>query len=120
MKFTVWNTPACPLVSEPGDPCPHILEGVMTTLGKGRAIVIIGTLGNFKTLRFNELKFKLGNVSPKTLSARLRELEEEGLVDRESYNEIPPRVDYTLSSKGLALNKALRSLLVWAQDVDHD
>ena len=120
MKITVWGAPTCPLVREPGDPCPHILEGVITVLGRSWAMVIIGTLGNFDHLRFNELKTKLGHISPKTLAARLRNLQDKGLIERESYNEIPPRVEYELSAKGRALNQALRPLLSWAQDADHE
>jgi DNA-binding HxlR family transcriptional regulator len=53
--------------------------------------------------RFCELERSLGGISPRTLSLRLRALEEEGIVARQTYPEVPPRVEYELTEKGLAL-----------------
>jgi DNA-binding HxlR family transcriptional regulator len=53
--------------------------------------------------RFCELERSLNGISPRTLSLRLRALEEEGIVDRQTYAEVPPRVEYTLTAKGRAL-----------------
>ncbi len=53
--------------------------------------------------RFGELLEALGNISPKTLSQRLKMLEEVRIVDRHAYIEIPPRVEYSLTEKGKAL-----------------
>ncbi len=53
--------------------------------------------------RFCELERSLQGISPRTLSLRLRALEEEGIVERLSYPEVPPRVEYALTKKGLAL-----------------
>ncbi len=53
--------------------------------------------------RFCELERSLGGISPRTLSLRLRALEEEGIVDRQTYPEVPPRVEYALTEKGRAL-----------------
>jgi len=53
--------------------------------------------------RFCELERSLTGISPRTLSLRLRALEEEGIVERLSYPEVPPRVEYALTAKGLAL-----------------
>jgi DNA-binding HxlR family transcriptional regulator len=53
--------------------------------------------------RFCELERSLGGISPRTLSLRLRALEEEGIVERHMYPEVPPRVEYSLTAKGLAL-----------------
>lgn len=55
------------------------------------------------TRRFTELERSLQGISPKTLSERLRELERQGIVDRESFAEVPVRVQYTLTAKGRAL-----------------
>jgi DNA-binding HxlR family transcriptional regulator len=55
------------------------------------------------TTRFCELERSLAGISPRTLSLRLRALEEEGIVARHSYGEVPPRVEYALTEKGLAL-----------------
>jgi DNA-binding HxlR family transcriptional regulator len=53
--------------------------------------------------RFCELERSLTGISPRTLSLRLRALEEEGIVERQTYAEVPPRVEYTLTAKGRAL-----------------
>ena len=53
--------------------------------------------------RFCELERSLQGISPRTLSLRLRALEEEGIVERHTYPEVPPRVEYALTRKGLAL-----------------
>jgi DNA-binding HxlR family transcriptional regulator len=53
--------------------------------------------------RFCELERSLSGISPRTLSLRLRALEEEGIVERHMYPEVPPRVEYALTEKGLAL-----------------
>jgi DNA-binding HxlR family transcriptional regulator len=54
-------------------------------------------------LRFCELERSLDGISPRTLSLRLRVLEEEGIVERQTYPEVPPRVTYALTDKGTAL-----------------
>ena len=53
--------------------------------------------------RFCELERSLGGISPRTLSLRLRSLEAEGIVERKTYPEVPPRVEYSLTAKGRAL-----------------
>jgi DNA-binding HxlR family transcriptional regulator len=53
--------------------------------------------------RFCELERSLQGISPRTLSLRLRALEDEGIVERQTYAEVPPRVEYALTTKGLAL-----------------
>jgi DNA-binding HxlR family transcriptional regulator len=53
--------------------------------------------------RFSELERSLAGISPRTLSLRLRALEDEGVVARETYSEVPPRVEYSLTAKGEAL-----------------
>jgi len=55
------------------------------------------------TSRFCELERSLAGISPRTLSLRLRALEEEGVVERQTFGEVPPRVEYALTEKGLAL-----------------
>ena len=55
------------------------------------------------TSRFCELERSLAGISPRTLSLRLRALEEEGIVARQTFGEVPPRVEYALTEKGMAL-----------------
>jgi DNA-binding HxlR family transcriptional regulator len=60
--------------------------------------------------RFCELERSLNGISPRTLSLRLRALEEEGIVERQMYPEVPPRVEYALTEKGLALLPIIDSM----------
>lgn len=60
--------------------------------------------------RFCELERSLAGISPRTLSLRLRALEEEGIVERHTYPEVPPRVEYALTDKGQALLPIIESM----------
>ena len=92
--------------------CP--VRGIMDEISKKWAFLIINALGNYEKLRFNDLMKQLEGVSPKTLSDTLRILDKERLVKRESFNEIPPRVEYSLTRDGKELRKAIMPLLRWA------
>lgn len=63
--------------------------------------------------RFGELKKSLKEISPKTLSARLKELEEQGIIHREAFPTIPPTVEYTLTVKGMSLKKIVKEMKIW-------
>ncbi|TME01447.1 MAG: helix-turn-helix transcriptional regulator [Chloroflexi bacterium] len=65
--------------------------------------------------RFGELLEALGNVSPKTVSQRLKMLEESGFVQRQAFAEIPPRVEYRLTEKGLALVDIMEAIRLFAE-----
>ena len=65
-------------------------------------MLVIRDLGEGRS-RFCELERSLAGISPRTLSLRLRALEEEGIVVRKTYPEVPPRVEYALTEKGRAL-----------------
>ena len=60
--------------------------------------------------RFCELERSLAGISPRTLSLRLRALEEEGIVERRTYPEVPPRVEYALTEKGRALAPLIENM----------
>ena len=65
--------------------------------------------------RFCELERSLEGISPHTLSLRLRALEEEGIVERQTYAEVPPRVEYALTDKGLALIPIIDDMRTYGQ-----
>jgi DNA-binding HxlR family transcriptional regulator len=65
--------------------------------------------------RFCELERSLAGISPRTLSLRLRALEEEGIVERQTYAEVPPRVEYALTDKGLALIPIIDSMRAYGR-----
>lgn len=92
--------------------CPF--EGVIDVISKKWALLIVNAIGNNGRLRFNSLIEELGGVSPKTLSDTLKELQAEGLIRRESFAEIPPRVEYSLTKDGVELRKSIIPLLKWA------
>jgi DNA-binding HxlR family transcriptional regulator len=67
-------------------------------------------------MRFNEISKILGDVNPRTLSQRLKELEEKGIIIREQFNEIPLRVEYTLTEKGIELGNKFLDIDNWAKN----
>ncbi len=66
--------------------------------------------------RFCELERSLEGISPRTLSLRLRALEEEGIVARETFAEVPPRVEYALTEKGRALVPIVESMRTYGRE----
>jgi DNA-binding HxlR family transcriptional regulator len=98
--------------------CP--LGGIIELISRKWALLVINTIGNNGTLRFNQIMKNLDGINPKTLSSRLREIEEFGLVERRSYAEIPPRVEYTLTDEGMELRKAIVPLMEWTYKHDED
>jgi DNA-binding HxlR family transcriptional regulator len=66
--------------------------------------------------RFCELERSLGGISPRTLSLRLRALEAEGVVQRRTYPEVPPRVEYSLTAKGRALVPLIEQMRHYGQE----
>lgn len=68
------------------------------------------------TKRFGELKKSIGSISQKVLTANLRSMEENGLVNRKVYAEVPPKVEYSLTQVGLSLAPVLDALTAWGHD----
>jgi DNA-binding HxlR family transcriptional regulator len=93
--------------------CPCPLEGVIDTISKKWALLIIHVLGNTPRLRFSGLMKELEGISPKTLTDTLVALQKEGFVGREAFPEIPPRVEYYLTDDGRELWNAIFPLLQW-------
>jgi DNA-binding HxlR family transcriptional regulator len=98
---------------ESDNPCFCPLESIMDVIGKKWAILIINAIGTYGKLRFNRLMEELHGISPKTLSDRLKELHAEGLIEREFFAEIPPRVEYWLTEDGVELRESIIPLLNW-------
>lgn len=74
---------------------------------------ILYTLADFGIVRFNEMKKYIGNISYKTLSTTLKDLEANGLVHREEYLQIPPKVEYSLTERGKSLIPILELMCDW-------
>lgn len=76
-------------------------------------MTILYTLMEFEIVRFNEMKRYIESISYKTLSSALKELEADGLVHREEYPQIPPKVEYRLTERGKSLIPILDAMCVW-------
>ena len=76
-------------------------------------MTILYTLMEFGIVRFNEMKKYIGNISYKTLSYTLKELEADKLVHREEYPQIPPKVEYSLTERGKSLMPILDGMCEW-------
>ena len=78
-------------------------------------MVILYCLMEYEVVRFNELKRYLKNISDKTLSTNLKELESDRLIIRRAYPQIPPQVEYSLSDRGTSLMAVLDQLCIWGE-----
>ena len=67
------------------------------------------------TKRFGELKKSIGSISQKVLTSNLRAMEEDGLLKREVFAEVPPRVEYTLTDRGRSLEPVIDAMRVWGE-----
>jgi DNA-binding HxlR family transcriptional regulator len=94
-------------MASPDDTCP-VCRTADVVCGKW-TLLVIRDLAEGRS-RFCELERSLAGISPRTLSLRLRALEEEGIVERTTYAEVPPRVEYTLTEKGRALVPIIDSM----------
>lgn len=79
--------------------------------GKWKSIILFHLLAG--PVRFNELQRRVGGITQRMLTKQLRDLEESGLVHREIYPEIPPKVEYSLTRAGMSLEPILHSLKSW-------
>ncbi|OUP11087.1 helix-turn-helix domain-containing protein [Collinsella sp. An2] len=104
------------MVSSPLPACP--VETTLTLIRDKWTTLILRELLS-GTKRFGELKRSLSGISQKVLTARLREMEENGLVTRTIYPEIPPRVEYTLTPLGLSLKPVLSAMWDWGCGYQH-
>jgi len=94
--------------------CLCRLNGIMDTLGKKWAIFVLNSVGNHKTVRYNQLYKELHGISPSTLAKILKELNDMGILKKEVFPEVPPRVEYSLTDTGKDLRSSIMPLLMWA------
>ena len=80
--------------------------------------MIINEIGRSKKIRYNKLQSKLEGISPSILTSMLRQLEQMDIIERKVFNEIPPKVEYSLSKKGKEFQKLLEPLNEWAKNYD--
>ncbi len=95
------------------DGCP--VEAALEQIaGKWKGLVLYHLLDD--TLRFNELSRRVGDVTQRSLTKQLREMEADGIVHRKVYAVVPPRVDYSLTEKGQQLRGVIEALHAWGQE----
>lgn len=97
------DLPACPV------------ETTLTLIGSKWQVLVLRDLLANGTMRFKELQRSIGKVSQKVLTSNLRAMEEAGLVHREVFAEVPPRVEYSLTPLGLTLKPVLDALCDWGE-----
>jgi len=93
--------------------CP--VETTLTLIGDKWKVLILRDLMP-GTKRFGELKKSIGSVSQKVLTAQLRDMENNGLLTRTVYPEVPPRVEYSLTELGRSLKPILDAMWNWGEE----
>jgi DNA-binding HxlR family transcriptional regulator len=109
-------------------PAPEVSEyemvqgtrGVLALISSKWSVEVLYLLAS-GTRRYSEIYYDVGEISKKTLTQTLRLLEQRGLVQRRAYAEVPPRVEYSLTSLGWSMTSVLMSLYEWSAThlVDH-
>ena len=99
--------------SEPDDDCP--VAAALEAIGERWTLLIVRDLLRQQARRFQDLETSLQGISPNTLSARLKRLEEAAIVERRFYEEHPPRAEYVLTEKGRALGPIVLALKRWGE-----
>ncbi len=97
-----------------GEDCP--IRHVLDRFGDKWSVLVIIVLGEMGRMRFGELSQAIGDISQKMLTVTLRTLEADGLLTRKSYPEIPPRVEYELTERGVTLLPHIKGLAGWAEE----
>ncbi len=93
--------------------CP--LGLTLGVIGGKYKVMIIWFLYQNKILRYNELQKTIKDITPKMLISQLRELEDDGIIDRKVYPVVPPKVEYSLTAKGESLIPILLELRKWGE-----
>jgi DNA-binding HxlR family transcriptional regulator len=94
------------------------VELTLNVIGGKWKPIILYHLGNEGTKRFGELKQLMPNITQKMLTQQLRELEHDGLVHRQVYAEVPPRVEYSLTGFGRTIMPVMENLCNWGQSYE--
>lgn len=94
--------------------CP--IRNVLSRVGDKWSMLVLFTLESNDTQRFKELQRNIPDISQKMLTATLKVLEADGLIRREVFPEVPPRVEYSLTKKGKSLLPLIDNLLSWASE----
>lgn len=99
----IYDLPTCPVAQ------------TLNLIGERWTILLLRDLLLYGPRRFQDFQDSLTGVAPNTLSARLKEMEDNGLLFRQFYSERPPRVEYVLTDKGKSLGPIVRAMQQWGQ-----
>ncbi len=91
------------------------MSKLQAVIGGKWKILILWYVAHYKVQRFGELKRRLAGITQSTLTKQLRELEAVGFLHREIYQEIPPRVEYSLTEFGQSFVPVLEAMLSWSE-----
>ena len=94
--------------------CP--VARTLDVIGERWTMLILRDLLRHGPRRYQDFQDSLAGAAPNTLSARLKAMEAEGLIERKLYSEHPPRLEYHLTEKGKSLGPVLRALRSWGQE----
>ena len=100
---TLESLPACPV------------ETTLLLIGNKWQVLILRDLNLHGTMRFKELQRSIGKISQKVLTSNLRAMEASGIVRREVFAEVPPRVEYSLTELGSTLQPVLDAMWAWGE-----
>lgn len=103
-KIIVFDEKSCPVTA------------TMQVLGGKWKAILINAIYHTSPARFGELKRSVKGITQSMLTQQLRELEDDGLINRKIYAEIPPRVQYTLTEFGLTLSPIMQSMANWGKE----
>ena len=105
------------ITKEQSDEC-KLLHSAWNDLTKVWTLPVIHALGLKEPARFNELKRRIQGISATSLAERLNELDQRRIIERKVYPETPPRVEYSLTKKGIELQALLGDLAEWVKKWD--
>ncbi|TAE12111.1 MAG: transcriptional regulator [Bacteroidetes bacterium] len=103
-KIMVFDEKTCPVTA------------TMQVLGGKWKAILINAIYHTSPARFGELKRSVKGITQSMLTQQLRELEEDGIINRKIYAEIPPKVEYTLTEFGLTLSPIMLSMAAWGKE----
>lgn len=101
------------MAKDQAETCP--IARALGVIGEKWSLLILRDLFRKGALRFQDLEVSLGRIAPNTLSARLKSLEQQGVIATRLYEMHPPRFEYFLTEKGRALGPVLKALHSWGE-----
>lgn len=114
MKNNPINTTCCGKEHQPITCCP--VDATINMIGGKYKSLILWKLMTETTLRFSQLQKEIPTATPKMLTQQLRELEANGLIHRQVFPVVPPKVEYSLTNFGKSIKPVLESMYVWGSD----